>query len=82
MAFWLRRALAACRAGDALVVTKLDRWPAPSADARTIVDQLTRPQIGGEGDDGSNERAGSERFSVNWCQSAVRALIRQSSILR
>ena len=37
----LRQALAACRAGDTLVVTKLD-WPARSLpDARAIADELT-----------------------------------------
>ncbi len=37
----LREALAACRAGDTLVVTKLDRltWSLP--DARAIADELT-----------------------------------------
>jgi len=38
----LREALAACRAGDTLVVTKLDRLARSLPDARDIVDELTR----------------------------------------
>src|SRR4051812_14708496 len=38
----LREALAACRAGDTLVVTKLDRLARSVPDARDIVDELTR----------------------------------------
>jgi len=37
----LREALAACRAGDALVVTKLDRLARSLPDARDIVEDLT-----------------------------------------
>ncbi len=37
----LRQALAACRAGDTLVVTKLDRLARSLPDARDIVDDLT-----------------------------------------
>jgi DNA invertase Pin-like site-specific DNA recombinase len=37
----LREALAACRAGDTLVVTKLDRLARSVPDARDIVDELT-----------------------------------------
>jgi DNA invertase Pin-like site-specific DNA recombinase len=36
----LRQALAACRAGDTLVVTKLDRLARSLPDARTIVEEL------------------------------------------
>ena len=47
----LREALAACRAGDTLVVTKLDRLARSVPDARDIVDELTdrgvRLNIGG-----------------------------------
>ena len=39
----LREALAACRAGDTLVVTKLDRLARSLPDARDIVDELTAP---------------------------------------
>jgi DNA invertase Pin-like site-specific DNA recombinase len=38
----LREALAACRAGDTLVVTKLDRLARSLPDARAILDDLTR----------------------------------------
>lgn len=37
----LREALAACRAGDTFVVTKLDRLARSVPDARDIVDELT-----------------------------------------
>lgn len=37
----LREAMAACRAGDTLVVTKLDRLARSLSDARDIVDELT-----------------------------------------
>jgi DNA invertase Pin-like site-specific DNA recombinase len=38
----LREAMAACRTGDTLVVTKLDRLARSVPDARDIVDELTR----------------------------------------
>ena len=41
----LREALAACRAGDTLVVTKLDRLARSLPDARAIGDELTTRQI-------------------------------------
>jgi len=41
----LREALAACRAGDTLVVTKLDRLARSLPDTRTIVEDLTRRQV-------------------------------------
>jgi DNA invertase Pin-like site-specific DNA recombinase len=41
----LREALAACRAGDTLVVTKLDRLARSLSDARAIADELTARQI-------------------------------------
>jgi len=41
----LREALAACRAGDTLVVTKLDRLARSLPDARDIVDDLTRRHV-------------------------------------
>jgi DNA invertase Pin-like site-specific DNA recombinase len=47
----LREALAACRAGDTLVVTKLDRLARSVPDARDILDDLTKRgvklQLGG-----------------------------------
>ena len=41
----LREALAACRAGDTLVVTKLDRLARSLPDARDIAEELTRGQV-------------------------------------
>ncbi|TFD78251.1 recombinase family protein [Cryobacterium fucosi] len=41
----LREALAACRAGDTLVVTKLDRLARSLRDAKDIVDELTRREV-------------------------------------
>ena len=41
----LREAVAACRAGDTLVVTKLDRLARSLTDSRDIVDELTRCEV-------------------------------------
>lgn len=41
----LRQALAACRTGDTLVVTKLDRLARSLPDARAIADELTTSQV-------------------------------------
>jgi DNA invertase Pin-like site-specific DNA recombinase len=41
----LREALAACRAGDTLVVTKLDRLARSLPDARAIADELTQRSV-------------------------------------
>lgn len=41
----LSEALAACRAGDTLVVTKLDRLARSLPDARDIIDELTRRDV-------------------------------------
>jgi DNA invertase Pin-like site-specific DNA recombinase len=41
----LRLALAACRAGDNFVVTKLDRLARSLPDARDILDELTRRNV-------------------------------------
>ena len=41
----LREALAACREGDTLVVTKLDRLARSLPDARAIAEELTRRQV-------------------------------------
>jgi DNA invertase Pin-like site-specific DNA recombinase len=41
----LRQALAACRAGDTLVVTKLDRLARSLPDARAIADELTSREV-------------------------------------
>ena len=41
----LREALAACRAGDTLVVAKLDRLARSRPDTRDIVDELTSREV-------------------------------------
>ena len=41
----LAQAMAACRGGDTLVVTKLDRLARSVSDARDIVDELTRRRV-------------------------------------
>ena len=41
----LREALVACREGDTLVVTKLDRLARSLPDARAIADELTQRQV-------------------------------------
>ena len=41
----LNQALAACRAGDTLVVTKLDRLARSLPDARAIADELTQREV-------------------------------------
>ena len=41
----LREALAACRAGDTLVVTKLDRLARSLPDARAIAEDLTKRKV-------------------------------------
>ena len=41
----LREALAACRGGDTLVVTKLDRLARSLPDAREILEDLTRRKV-------------------------------------
>lgn len=41
----LREAVAACRGGATLVVTKLDRLARPLPDARAIADELTARQV-------------------------------------
>jgi len=41
----LREALAACRSGDMLVVTKLDRLARSLPDARDIADELTAREV-------------------------------------
>ncbi len=41
----LREALAACRAGDTLVVTKLDRLARSLSDARDLIEELTQAGV-------------------------------------
>jgi DNA invertase Pin-like site-specific DNA recombinase len=63
----LREALAACRAGDTLVVTKLDRLARSLTDARNIVEELTtagiKLNIGGSVHD-PTDRVGRLLFNV------------------
>jgi DNA invertase Pin-like site-specific DNA recombinase len=63
----LREALAACRSGDTLVVTKLDRLARSLPDARDIVHELTTRQVklslGGSIHD-SNDPVGRLLFNV------------------
>jgi len=58
----LREALAACRPGDSLVVTKLDRLARSVPDARDIIDELTargvRLDLGGSVHDPTDRSAG------------------------
>jgi hypothetical protein len=58
----LREALAACRAGDMLVVTKLDRLARSLPDARDIINELTSRQVklnlGGSVHDPTDRSAG------------------------
>jgi DNA invertase Pin-like site-specific DNA recombinase len=63
----LREALAACREGDTLVVTKLDRLARSLPDARDIVDELTsrgvKLNLGGSVHD-PNDPVGRLLFNV------------------
>lgn len=63
----LREAMAACRTGDTLVVTKLDRLARSVPDARDIVDELTargvRLNVGGSIHD-PNDPIGRLLFTV------------------
>ena len=63
----LREALAACREGDTLVVTKLDRLARSLPDARAIADELTTRQVslnlGGSVYD-PNDAGGRQLFNV------------------
>src|SRR2546421_11904938 len=63
----LREALAACRDGDTLVVTKLDRLARSLPDARAIADELTarhvRLSLGGSVYD-PNDAVGRLLFNV------------------
>ncbi len=74
----LREALAACRAGDTLVVTKLDRLARSLPDARDIVEELTvaevKLNIGGSVHD-PNDPIGRLLFNVL-------AMIAESDLIR
>jgi DNA invertase Pin-like site-specific DNA recombinase len=63
-------ALAACRQGDTLVVTKLDRLARSLPDARAILDELTgrsvRLSLGGSIHDPPTQSDGSCSTSSPW----------------
>ena len=65
----LREALAACRSGDMLVVTKLDRLARSLPDARDIADELTAREvklnIGGSVHD-PTDPVGRLLFTTSW----------------
>src|SRR5215207_11267187 len=67
----LREALAACRAGHTLVVTKLDRLARSLPDARAIADELTTRQIslslGGSVHDPTDPVGGSSSMCLRCC---------------
>ena len=69
----LREALAACRAGDTLVVTKLDRLARSLPDARAIADELTAREValklGGSVYD-PTDAVGRLPFNVPWSPSS------------
>jgi hypothetical protein len=69
-----REALAACRAGDTLVVTKLDRLARSLPDARDIVEELTRQEVrlklGGSVHDPTDPVAGCSSTSWRWSPSS------------
>ena len=72
----LREALAACRAGDSLVVTKLDAVARSLPDARDIAEDLTRREVrlslGGSGPGAVSEpqrRDHARRDDARWARS-------------
>ncbi len=71
----LREALTACRDGDTLVVTKLDRLARPLPDARAIAEDLTvrrvRLSLGGSVYD-PNDPVGCCSTSWPWSRSSSR----------
>ena len=66
----LREALAACRSGDMLVVTKLDRLARSLPDARDIADELTAREvklnIGGSVHDLANPVGRPQSWPPSW----------------
>jgi DNA invertase Pin-like site-specific DNA recombinase len=80
----LREALAACRDGDTLVVTKLDRLARSLPDARAIADELTarhvRLSLGGSVYDPTMRWAGCCSTSWQWSRSSL--LSRHAVVLR
>jgi Resolvase, N terminal domain len=76
----LRLALAACRAGDTFVVTKLDQLARSLPDARNILDELTRGNVklsvGGSIHDPPIRSDGSWSTCWRWLRSSRADLIR------
>jgi len=70
----LREAMAACREGDTLVVTKLDRLARSLPDARAILEELTvrgvRLSLGGSLHDPSTRSGGCCLTSWGWSPSS------------
>ena len=70
----LREALAACREGDTLVVTKLDRLARSLPDAREILDDLTRRAVklglGGSAHDPTARSGGCCSTCSRWSPSS------------
>lgn len=72
----LRNALAVCRDGGTLVVTKLDRLARSLRDAKDIVDELTRREgklsLGGSVHDPPIPSASSSSISWPWLPNSKR----------
>jgi len=70
----LRQALAACRTGDTLVVTQLDRLARSLPDARDIVEELTtrgvRLQLGGSVHDPTDPCTTPQTLSAGCCSTS------------
>jgi DNA invertase Pin-like site-specific DNA recombinase len=70
----LHQALAACRAGDTLVVTELDRLARLLPDARAIADELAqrevKPNLGGRLHDPTDRSGGCCSTCWRWSPSA------------
>lgn len=60
----LREALAACRGGDTLVVTKLDRLARSLPDAREILEDLTRREVKHRTQDHATQPTRSVRAAI------------------
>ena len=68
----LREALAACRDGDTLVVTKLDRLARSLPDARAIADELTHPAGSGSASAGPSTTRPDPTRSAGCCSTCSR----------
>jgi DNA invertase Pin-like site-specific DNA recombinase len=68
----LREALAACREGDTLVVTKLDRLARSLPEARAIADELTAGQVRLNLGGSAYDLAGCSSMCSRWLLSSSR----------